>query len=167
MGLESIAVGDVVTFFELGWKIVNYLKNAPLNKKSQEIIDSLRRIYFERSTIKLLENLRETNKSDRLEIMRQLEHKLLSGRHEVQRSLASLEQEGLLSSLSIKQRRLLTQIRDEKVRVRSLIFYDVRALIEANNLKPIDSALDRILDQIKSLNGAIEEVEEKYLARKH
>jgi hypothetical protein len=167
MGLESISVGDLVTSLELGWKFVSYLKNAPLNKKSQEIIDSLRSIYFERSTIELLVNLRETNKSDRLEIMRQLEHKLLSGRHEVQRSLASLEQEGLLTSLSIKQRRLLTQIINDKVRVRSLIFYEVDELIKANNLELFDSALDRILDQIKSLNGAIEEVEEKYLARKH
>jgi hypothetical protein len=150
-------ISDVKDALEVALVTLNYLNARKVDEHTREAVDSLRRIYFEKSTLELIKDIPKVAKTDREELVRKLELKLLRGRYEVHRSLQVLADEVLNEKLSLRQQRLIDLIRMGKGQVRSKIFHSIRQGIESDRLHIVSE----LLEDIEKLNTAIEEVEEK------
>ena len=155
-------VGEVKDALEVGLAVLNHLKAREVDKHTCEVIGSLRKIYFERSTSELIRDILTATETDRRDLVRRLEQKLMEGRYEVHRSLQILADEGLNAGLSLRQRRLIDLIRMGKEQIRTKIFHSIRNAIESNELHIVSE----LLRDIDKLNTAIEEVEEKFGERR-
>jgi hypothetical protein len=150
-------IGEVKDALEVGLLALNYLNAREVDEHTRAVIGSLRRIYFEQSTLELIKDIPAAAEADRHDLVRRLEQKLLEGRYEVHRSLKVLAEEGLNAELSLRQRRLIDLICMGKGQIRSKIFYSIRKAVESDGL----NIVSELLEDIDKLNTAIEEVEEK------
>jgi hypothetical protein len=152
-----VLISEAKDALEVGLVALNYLKARGVDTHTRAVIDSLRRIYFERSTLELIKSIPTASETDRRDLVRRLEQKLLEGRYEVHRSLKLLADEGLNAELSLRQRRLIDLICMGKGQIRSKIFHSIRKATESNRM----NIVSELLEDIDKLNTAIEEVEEK------
>ena len=150
-------IGEVKDAVEVGLATLSYLKARKVDKHTRSVVDSLRRIYFEQSTLDLIRRIPAAATVDRHDLVRRLEQKLLGGRYEVHNSLQVLAEEGLNEKLSLKQCRLIDLIGKGKGQIRSKIFHTLREAIESDRM----DVLSGLLKDIDGLNTAIEELEEK------